>query len=215
MFKALAPVVDQGNIWKFENIFFQILLSGCRCVELDCWDGDDGQPIIYHGHTLTTKISFREVVQVQLWSGVNFTNVLREAFMHVGPKSVKRTDNLTVFLALLGSAPAKTVHKMLKKHFTQEFHAKMFCTAFLWLKFGFVIFWRKNIGKTAANKFLMKLTTERSIHFQYRTNVNHSFNSVLFKMFLLINIALTSVMSLQQQYTFSMMDRNKNTIVLE
>jgi hypothetical protein len=33
-------------------------------VELDCWDGDDGQPIIYHGHTLTTKISFREVVQV-------------------------------------------------------------------------------------------------------------------------------------------------------
>jgi hypothetical protein len=35
-------------------------------VELDCWDGDDGQPIIYHGHTLTTKISFREVVQVKL-----------------------------------------------------------------------------------------------------------------------------------------------------
>jgi hypothetical protein len=32
-------------------------------VELDCWDGDDGQPIIYHGHTLTTKISFRDVVQ--------------------------------------------------------------------------------------------------------------------------------------------------------
>ena len=31
-------------------------------MELDCWDGDDGEPIIYHGHTLTSKILFRDVV---------------------------------------------------------------------------------------------------------------------------------------------------------
>jgi hypothetical protein len=39
-------------------------MEGCRCVELDCWDNSDGEPCIYHGGTMTSKISFRAVIQV-------------------------------------------------------------------------------------------------------------------------------------------------------
>ncbi|XP_068102147.1 1-phosphatidylinositol 4,5-bisphosphate phosphodiesterase delta-4 [Hyperolius riggenbachi] len=42
--------------------YIRALKRGCGCVEVDTWDGPNGEPIVYHGHTFTSKIFFRDVV---------------------------------------------------------------------------------------------------------------------------------------------------------
>ncbi|RWS30766.1 1-phosphatidylinositol 4:5-bisphosphate phosphodiesterase classes I and II-like protein, partial [Leptotrombidium deliense] len=47
------------------EIYRQCLLAGCRCVELDCWNGknSDEEPVITHGYTVVTDVLLKEVLE--------------------------------------------------------------------------------------------------------------------------------------------------------
>jgi len=42
--------------------YMTALRHGCRCVEIDCWNGQDGHPRVTHGHTKTSAVLFSDCI---------------------------------------------------------------------------------------------------------------------------------------------------------
>ncbi|XP_060050417.1 1-phosphatidylinositol 4,5-bisphosphate phosphodiesterase zeta-1 [Erinaceus europaeus] len=52
-------LLGPSDLWGY----ISALVKGCRCLEIDCWDGSQNEPVVYHGYTLTSKLRFKTVIQ--------------------------------------------------------------------------------------------------------------------------------------------------------
>jgi len=74
-----------------------------------------GLNIVQNSVTTFTNNLIANCREVFTQLGVNFINILRAAFGHADHESAKKTDNLTVFFALLVAECVKAARKKLMK----------------------------------------------------------------------------------------------------
>ena len=79
-----------------EAMYRRLLLQGCRSLEIDCWNGRRGEPVVTHGNTLVNKISFASVAKAvgEAAFVTSQAPVILSLEMHCGAKQQARIAEL-------------------------------------------------------------------------------------------------------------------------
>jgi hypothetical protein len=89
-------VGNQLTGYADEAMYRRQLLQGCRSLEIDCWNGARGEPVVTHGNTLVNKISFASVAKAVSETAfvTSQAPVLLSLEMHCGEKQQARIAEL-------------------------------------------------------------------------------------------------------------------------